>query len=232
MQIVKSLVTKGSINRPGIGIVPTYITVHETDNESVGANAKAHASYIQNVGEKVSWHYTVDDHAAYQHIPDNELAYHAGSDSGNLTSIGIEICVNADGDFKAACRNAAWLVRKLMREHNIPIEHVVQHYYWNKKNCPRNLRRWGWDSFIKMCMESEEPEMTKAEVQAMIDASKERVYHYWKELPEYAVAPIKALYDGGYFTGAGPSDLNLSQTKMECLVVMARAFKQQGIINY
>ena len=60
----------------------------------------------------------------------------------------------------------------------------------------------------------------------------EKTYHYWTELPEWAYAPVKALYDAGFFRGASPADLNLSQTKMECLVIMARAFRKAGWINY
>lgn len=78
--------------------------------------------------------------------------------------------------------------------------------------------------------------MTKADIEKLIDeklkANKERVYHYWTELPTWAAAPIRALYDNGYFTGASAADLNLSQTKLECLVVIARVLKQRGIINY
>ena len=53
----------------------------------------------------MSWHYTVDDHAIVQHLPDYETAYHAGDGKdgpGNATSIAVEICVNAGGDFEAA----------------------------------------------------------------------------------------------------------------------------------
>lgn len=79
-------------------------------------------------------------------------------------------------------------------------------------------------------------EMSKEEIEKLIDekinASKERVYRYWKELPAWAVNPIRALYDGGYFTGASASNLNLSQTKLECLVVVARVMKRRGIIKY
>ena len=49
------------------------------------------------------------------------------SGPGNATSIGVEICVNAGGDFEAAKANAAALVRLLMEEHGIHIDHVVQH---------------------------------------------------------------------------------------------------------
>ena len=128
-----------------------YITIHETGNYSPTADAEAHASYLKTTSEKVSWHYSVDEKEIYQHIPDNEVAYHAGSTKGNETSIGIEICVNSDGNFNNACNNAIALVRKLMRDHNIPIKNVVQHNFWNGKNCPANLRLGGWNDFIKKC---------------------------------------------------------------------------------
>ena len=78
----------------------------------------------------------------------------------------------------------------------------------------------------------EEEDMTREEVQAMIDASKERVYHYWDELPEWAYKPIRALYDKGYFFGNNPGDLDLPYSTMKTLVVLARPLKEEGIITY
>lgn len=66
----------------------------------------------------------------------------------------------------------------------------------------------------------------------IIDRKAEKIYHFWKELPEWAYTPLKALYDAGYFEGASDADLNISQTKLECLVVMARAFRDNGMIQY
>jgi hypothetical protein len=68
--------------------------------------------------------------------------------TGNRKSLAIEICVNQDGNFAKAKENAAWLTKYLMNNHNIPISNVVQHYRWSGKNCPRNLRANGWDTFI------------------------------------------------------------------------------------
>ena len=104
----------------------------------------------------VSWHYTVDDHAIVQHLPDYETAYHAGDGKdgpGNTTSIGIEICVNAGGDFEAAKANAAALVRLLMEEHGIPLDNVVQHNRWNGKDCPKTIRATAgaWEAFLALC---------------------------------------------------------------------------------
>lgn len=75
--------------------------------------------------------------------PTTRRAYHAGDGKagpGNTTSIGIEICVNAGGDFEAAKANAAALVRLLMEEHGIPLDNVVQHNRWNGKDCPKTIR--------------------------------------------------------------------------------------------
>lgn len=88
----------------------------------------------------------------------------------------------------------------------------------------------------KVTIDEEEIDMTKAEVEKLIDekiaASKERVYHTWNELPSWAVKPLRALYDKGYFKGSSASDLNISQTKLEVLVIMARVLEDTGFIEF
>ncbi len=159
LRIQARYIDAGRKNRPG-GVNPCgYITIHETGNAARGADAAAHASYLNSAaGEAalVSWHYTVDDHAIVQHLSDGETAYHAGDGSkgtGNARSIGVEICVNADGDFAKARENAASLVRLLMEEHGIPIGHVVQHNHWNGKDCPYTIRHTSgtWEAFLVLC---------------------------------------------------------------------------------
>ncbi|WJY27497.1 peptidoglycan recognition protein family protein [Sporosarcina trichiuri] len=122
-----------------------YITVHETDNTSRGADANAHAR-LQASGNsrQASWHITVDDKQAIRSFDDSAICWHAGAKaprvSGNPRSIGIEICVNAGGNYGQAVENAAQVVAQLMQAHNIPIGKVVQHNHWSGKNCPRHLR--------------------------------------------------------------------------------------------
>lgn len=165
--IQQNIIPAGRRNRPGGSNPDTYITIHETGNSSAGADAAAHGKYLASTtGEAslTSWHYTVDDHAIVQHLPDNETAYHAGDGAdgpGNVASIGIEICVNADGDFAKAKENAAALVRLLMSEYFIPLANVVQHNRWNGKNCPATIRSTpgAWEAFLALCGgESEEPQ--------------------------------------------------------------------------
>ena len=158
--IQEHIISGGRKNRPGRGTNPdTYITIHETGNAAKGADAAAHGAYLDSAAgedDLVSWHYTVDDHAIVQHLPDYETAYHAGDGKdgpGNTTSIGIEICVNAGGDFEAAKANAAALVRLLMEEHGISIDRVVQHNHWNGKDCPKTIRATAgaWEAFLALC---------------------------------------------------------------------------------
>jgi N-acetylmuramoyl-L-alanine amidase len=133
-----------------------FITVHNTGNASLGAGARSHASYIKGdtaANTPVSWHYTVDERDIVRHIPDSEEAFHAGDGSGdgNRRSIGIEICMNSDGDLLKATDNAAMLAAELCKRYGISVENVVQHNRWNGKNCPqmlRNGRPYNWETFI------------------------------------------------------------------------------------
>jgi N-acetylmuramoyl-L-alanine amidase len=153
MQIVPMLIPiSNKFTRLGTAMNPQYITVHETGNTSAGATALAHAKLQQNGNSRqASWHFTVDDgDTIYQSIPTNEIAFHAGDGKGlgNYSSIAIEICVNEDGNFEQAKKNAVWLVRYLMGKYNIPVDKVVPHKHWSGKNCPRNILKSGWEKFI------------------------------------------------------------------------------------
>src|SRR5690625_1428159 len=118
-----------------------YIVIHETANTRKGANANAHAR-LQASGNSrnASWHYTVDDKEIVQSFSDNAQCWHAGNKYYNQNSIGIEICVNSDGNFKKAVDNAVELTKQLMRKYNVPASRVIQHNQASGKDCPRYLR--------------------------------------------------------------------------------------------
>lgn len=157
VQVIQDFIPLGRKNRPGHTNPMKYITIHNTGNSNRGAGAKSHAEYLKGdsaAGEPVSWHYTVDDSIIYQHLSDNETAYHAGDGSGpgNTQSIGIEICDNGDSDLLKATENTVELVAYLCLKRNIPKENIVQHYKWSSKDCPYQLRRnkpYSWDTFIE-----------------------------------------------------------------------------------
>jgi len=148
LAIRDAIIPATNANRPKLPMVPKYITVHETSNPNVGADAEMHRKFLVNGGgpEGVSFHWCVDDTEAVHLIPDNENAWHAGdgaNGTGNRQSIGIETCVNADGDWAKTRANLAALVAHLMVRHGIPLANVVQHNRWSQKNCPLIMRRDG-----------------------------------------------------------------------------------------
>ena len=201
LAIQEHIISDGRKNRPGRDTNPdTYITIHETGNTAKGADAAAHGAYLDSAaGEDalVSWHYTVDDHAIVQHLPDYETAYHAGDGKdgpGNATSIGIEICVNAGGDFEAAKANAAALVRLLMEEHGIPLDNVVQHNRWNGKDCPKTIRATAgaWEAFLALCNGYPVDAQLSAAVDKLAAKGLINSPDYWKG-GVYSAANVQAL---------------------------------------
>ena len=53
-----------------------FVVCHDTANNNAGAYG--HVSYLQGGGGGTSWHYSCGHDAIYRHLPDNEVAYHAG----------------------------------------------------------------------------------------------------------------------------------------------------------
>lgn len=47
LNLVQDYVPVGNSNRPGRKLAATSITIHNTDNDSPGANAAAHAKYMK-----------------------------------------------------------------------------------------------------------------------------------------------------------------------------------------
>lgn len=129
-----------------------YITCHETANERVGADAQAHADLQSNGGARMaSWHVQVDDKEAIRSYPDTAQCWHAGNDEGNRNSLALEICVNADGDYDAAFKLAAEVVRDWRIKHKRPRSAVKQHNYWTGKDCPHKMRLTDrWEEFLDL----------------------------------------------------------------------------------
>ena len=132
---------------------PRYIVIHTTGNPRRGADARAHFDYWngKNVGQSAD--FVVDDKEALQ-INDFSKYYtwHCGDGKGrygitNSNSIGIEICVNADGDFEKALENAVELVQRLKAETGIT--EVVRHYDASRKLCPAELSKDNWNEWYK-----------------------------------------------------------------------------------
>jgi N-acetylmuramoyl-L-alanine amidase CwlA len=147
VEIKKDLIPIGKI-RKGTKITPVSITIHSTGNES--STAKGERGWLTNPSNTriASWHYVVGEDIIIQAIPDDEVAFHSGSATGNKTSIGIEMVHT--GDRNKVLANTMDLIIMLMKKYNIKIDKVIRHYDHTKKNCPAILNLDGkWSGWIK-----------------------------------------------------------------------------------
>ena len=157
MQVIERLAPLGHNCRPGINRRGFRgVTIHNTSNWSNGANALAHANLLRNGWKDVytSWNYVVDKDYAVRCVPENEVAWCQGDGNGdgNMTTISIEICDNADGDIRKATDNAVELCADILRRNGITNVngHLFQHNYWTGKDCPYDIRRgnpYDWGTF-------------------------------------------------------------------------------------
>ncbi len=167
VQEIKGLpVYEHFIDADAVGRIPgkrkvLYVVIHETDNFTAGANAKRHDAFIhQNTKtEKLSWHYTVDDHEVYHHLPDEEAAYHAGDGmqpkGGNTSGIGIELCVAEDNDYEKTLENGAILAGYLLYKHDLNMDALKKHQDFSGKVCPaRLITENRWNEFCDMVQEN------------------------------------------------------------------------------
>lgn len=139
----------------GVTISPKFIVIHDTDNRSYGANAKANRDYFANhPNAQASAHYTVDQSNIIQVLEDTWKGWHVGDKYnpivGNSNTIGIELCVNVDNNFNKTLENGIALTKYLMEKYNIPAQNVIRHYDVTGKICPKYMI-WDkpqlWDYF-------------------------------------------------------------------------------------
>ena len=195
VDIIQDLIPKGRRNRPGHAMSPFFICIHDTGNANTGAGAVSHGRYLKSdaaANAPVSWHFTAGADGIVQHLPTNESAFHAGdgaSGPGNRQSIGIEICMNSDGNRVKAELNAARLIASLIK--TVPSlkpfpECMKQHFDFNGKNCPQVLRAnggKGWKEFlesIRALVSGEEPNPLNDAIQTLTDAGIITSPEYWR----------------------------------------------------
>lgn len=217
-----------------------YIVIHDTGNSSAGANARAHFNYFNSANRSSSADIFVDDDECWI-VNDYHKYYswHCGDGQGkygitNSNSVGIEMCVNSDGNYEKAFRNTVDVARKLMEELNIPFDRVVRHYDASRKNCPASMNKgdWHkWNKFKDLLKESEELTMSQYdELKKMISdlsykidrLENPMIYNYIDDnMPEWARPTIQKLVDKGVLKGDG-NGLNLTEDLMRMLVINDR----------
>ncbi len=170
VRLVPMLIPRGTVGRTWHRpMSPRFITIHSTQNYT--GDAFAHAKALNRGklraprrpgGNRIgflTWHFTVQDNLAVQHLPTTEQGEHADFDGpGNNHSIGIEMCEHRGNSREQTIERTAKLTAILMRQHGISLRGVVPHYHWPRrgqnppnKNCPHFLlengrpgRKWAW----------------------------------------------------------------------------------------
>ncbi len=153
MQINERLVKYNFSSRNNSPI--EYIVIHDTGNKSKGADANAHFNFFNTADRQSSAHYFVDDTQVLRIIRDEDKAWHCGDGKGkygikNENSIGIEMCINVDGDFSITVDKTIELTAYLMNKYNVPIENVVRHYDASRKICPNVMSKNNWVSWYEL----------------------------------------------------------------------------------
>lgn len=179
MEFTRTLLTN-PITRPALRNPNGYalrkvkgIIAHWTANTAKGADARAHHNYFNSTNRVASAHWFVDDHSAWQIIPETEVAFNCGdkpvgaykktglamlkgeprtqpgiSHTPNFYTVSFEMCVNADGDWKKTYANSANLAAMLLLKHELGIHDLYRHYDITGKDCPKMmLTDAAWDAF-------------------------------------------------------------------------------------
>lgn len=163
LQITKKIISGNQCDTNNV----QYIVIHDTGNQDKGANAEAHYKYFNGGNRGASAHYFVDDHSIIQIIEDSHGSWHCGDGGGaygihNRNSIGIETCINSDGDYATAVSNTVDLAAYLLKKYNLGIDRLVRHYDASRKNCPMQMNKNGqWTDWY----------VFKNRVAAMLDPS-------------------------------------------------------------
>lgn len=217
-----------------------YIVIHDTGNTSIGADAETHYQFFNSDYRDSSADIFVDDKSAW-YINDYTKYYtwHCGDGNGkygitNKNSIGVEMCVNADGNYEQAFENLVQVVKALMVELNIPANRVVRHYDASRKTCPQSMSYNGWakwNRFNEVLAESEELTMSQYnELKTMIQTlqgsvdklSNPMIYNYIDaNMPEWARDAVQWAVNNGIIKGDG-NGLALDDDKLWMIVVMKR----------
>lgn len=197
-----------------------YIVIHDTGNRNIGANAMNNFNYFNSRKVGSSADFFVDSTQAL--CVNNYRKYytwHCGDGNGkygitNENSVGVEMCINSDGDYDAAFKNMVKCVKSLMSELNIPIERVVRHYDASRKNCPKTFNKNGnwnkWYEFKQQLVENGDED--------------EMIYNYIdKNMPEWARPTIQKLVDKGLLKGNEKGELGLNDTMLKIFVINDRA---------
>ena len=199
-----------------------YLVIHYTGAPGTARNNGAYFASRGDIG--ASAHYFVDAQDIVQSVQDSGRAWHCGAavykhpECRNDNSIGVELCCYQDAAGRwrfdpATVDNAVQLVRSLMAQYNIDIDHIVRHYDVTGKICPEPFVRdaAAWAEFkarLTAPETEEEEEMVR--------------YNTVAEMPEYYRAEAQALIGAGALRGDAAGNLNVTEDMLRGMIVGKR----------
>ena len=213
------------------GLPFDYIVMHYVGAVSTARNNGNYYGNTPHIG--ASAHFFVDEREIVASVPLTMSAGHCGVDySGgkapfwhrsadgidttNRRSIGIEMCVKKDANDnwyiepETVTRTVA-LVRWLMQEYGIDINHVVRHYDVCWKTCPEPWVRFPeqWQAFKKRLTEEEEEDMVR--------------FKTIEEVPETLRPETEKLIERGALKGKGGNlGLDVTEDMLRTMIVCQR----------
>lgn len=152
-----------------------YIVIHDTGMAQKQYNGYGLNEYIHTQANKIdgrvaSWHFSCGADAIYEHIPIDEIGWHAGDGSrgfkdkyfnetynanciggGNQSGIGIETCINQFDDYLYTLSKCAKLVATLLIKYDLDIDRIKMHNNFSGKDCPNIIlhTKGLWEHFIE-----------------------------------------------------------------------------------
>ncbi len=188
-----------------------YIVIHDTGNPEVGSDAMAHYQFFRSGDKESSAHYFVDDKQVVQIIDDSEGSWHSGvkyktpaTPISNHNSIGIEMCINADGNYNKAMKNTIDLAAYLLWKYDLDMNHLVRHYDANGKVCPLTMSENNWADWkeFKAAVQAKRNTYTGKYSGDDVQSSDEGV-HYSNAILGTSTLSAEAMV--AYLTTANPS---------------------------
>ena len=137
-------------NRTALDRKVEYIVIHDTGNQSAGSTAEMHYRYFNGADRQASADFFVDNNQILQVNDYNKYyTWHCGDGKGaygitNRNSVGIEMCINTDGNYMNMLDNTVDLVWSLMAKLNLPASRIVRHYDASRKICPGSMSAANW----------------------------------------------------------------------------------------
>lgn len=199
-----------------------YIALHHPANKSCTAE-DIHRWHLANGWAGIGYHFLVTKEGLiYEGRPLNTI----GAQIAGHNSRGIGICVEGNYELEQHLPEAQYKAVQELLDYLktiYPNAELVGHRDIAASACPgryfplNDFKKY-WKGELSLTQYQE----LKQELTAL-KAQKEKVYHTIDEVPAWGLSTVQKLQDKGFFMGASPTDLNLTETLLRVFVINDRA---------